>query len=840
MSQPQTIGLIEVSFRGLDGYSFSDSISGRAMPQEYIAMLRQSAAPSGMNPQIPYEVRRTEMLDMLSDDAILSKRGMFGDSQCVPGKKRKPTDVFHSPSCCCGSSWTLAQHAYNCLHTKPDELMKHGFSSAIDPTSMTLPGMLERNNFKTMELAIEHLTDAQVGPFWDMLVPVLVRDPKAALTLTVSATRYAPAMAGLITTHGMPTVVKSKTELNRTTMELYGLSATIDVDMFTSELGKRHWMEQLYQISKGFALTQRYNAANALASCWNVSAQKPGVIPNMRPTVDQYYDTLATTWACLQNPAQTVYPTLSGRLDEQLNVQHADPKPKIMVVSPDAVRVLTRENSNTTKFDVNGPEGYRMLTEDDGQFRQIYSVNTAVIPVFRLPPDNFRHPFRHFAEIGEYVTCFDDTSVNQDYVAITRDRLVQTARSWEVLRFEDAIRRLPIWQEDGDIRLPNEIAFPGDAPSNKKSVWPYFWDILNNAPPTLRAPATIAEVLVRSAEFNETSMIDAAKFILAAQRDYTRAHGNTTLPPPTGDVGRMYATGAPGWFAALNTTIANGGIDGLLTQALATDYAKVAFTRENLIRLHNANVRVPINVVLARPHKRYITADVARMVIGEVAFRVSRPGVAAIVTNQDRTHSIIAEKYMGTAVIQAKNIAFARNAVVVARMNGGDNGEGLNPIPMTEAYNPTEMHFGGDAIYIPVPVTWRDVPRNLVLHGHLRYLTNMFSSTGGNTDDSRRHGYPSSDVIVALYSLEEKALRGDRIIPNMPGSEGVSHPPNVVCRMEPFYKCDETGKFNMPVEGAGFWKEWATMSHGAHAARCGGVFEPLSRSVNEQSIAVGR
>jgi hypothetical protein len=251
---------------------------------------------------------------------------------------------------------------------------------------------------------------------------------------------------------------------------------------------------------------------------------------------------------------------------------------------------------------------------------------------------------------------------------------------------------------------------------------------------------------------------------------------------------------------------------------LLTAYSKVRFSAPALKKLHSIGVRVPINIVFARPHKQYITSDVALMVRGKVAVRLDRAGLAAIVTNQDRTHSIITEKYMGTALVAPKNIVFARNAVVIA----GRGGEGIDPIdPTPGKYDPMNYNFGGSAIYIPVPMSWRgsQVPDNLNLQGDITGTMGRYYAEGGS------NGYPSSDVIDFIYQLKEKSASGERILDGFGGVEGIAFPPNMVCRMEPFYKCDAAGLGAYFISGNGFWKSESAYPD-AFRVRTGGVFNP--------------
>ena len=745
----------------------------------------------------------------------IAKHGFF-DQGGRQAKRKATSNVFkHSATCTCNSSSTFSEHICRCLNSTPDNLMKHGLSSAIDPTAMTMAGMLEQSNFKALLNTIEHFTDAQVGAFWNWLVPVFEREPNAALSVIMTATRYFPIVASPISQHGMPVVARSKTESRRAYLEHFGISASIDVDLFTCEKGKIHWAQQILQISKGIALSQRYGAAVALANSGLPQPTQPGELPT-RPTIDEFYNISAATFASLQTPSQNAWKTLVGKLDEQLGKQHAASGERVMVVTQDVPRVLINENSNNTREDTSGPRGPNMLEEEDLQVRKLWQVLTAVVPDFLLSPGNFRNPFRRYEEIGEYVTCFDDTPMGSTYSPNTRDRLVMTAKGNEVLRFTSAIRNLAIWNGN----VPREF-MPA---AGNLHTFPYSIP----APGRAGSAASIGEVLSFEAADHFEELLE---FMRGVVKDVMALTGDTIAAKLAGIVLPQAA------LAAVPPVFADLGI-ALNSDAILTAYMGTAFTKANMVKLHTMGIRVPFGVIVANPHKRYIVSDGARMIAGQVVMRLDREGDAAIITNQDRTHSIIAEKWHGTAVIESRNIAFARSIVVNSRLNNGMNGESLAPIDVAhiENYDPVNWKFGaGDAIYIPVPIWFRQTPENLFLPGHIKWHSAHFASTG---DDNRTNGYPSSDVISSIFGLRNIGLGGERIIPQAQGFEGQPSAPNLNCRMAAFYKSDKDGQFKYRVEGNGWWKAALTFCDDAAHVRMGKV-PTQTGVVNEQLVSTG-
>jgi hypothetical protein len=735
-------------------------------------------------------------------------------------KRKATSNVFkHAATCTCTSSSTFSEHICHCLNSTPDNLMKHGLSSAIDPTAMTMAGMLEQSNFKALLNTIEHFTDAQVGAFWNWLVPVFEREPNAAISVIMTATSYFPIVASPISQHGMPVVARSKTASRRAYLEHYGISASIDVDLFTCEKGKIHWAQQILQISKGIALSQRYGAAVALANSGLPQPTQPGELPT-RPTIDEFYNIRAATFASLQTASQNAWKTLVGKLDEQLGKQHAASGERVMVVTQDVPRVLINENSNNTREDTSGPRGPNMLEEEDLQVRKLWQVLTAVVPDFLLSPGNFRNPFRRYEEIGEYVTCFDDTPMGSAYSPNTRDRLVMTAKGNEVLRFTSAIRNLAIWNGNA----PRDFGIV----AGNNQTFPYHSG--GRLPPTPGVAASIGDVLSYQADRHFDELLDfmrgVVKDVMAlpgADAGAKIAAFGPTLPQPA-------AAAFPPAFAEVRAALTN--------DAILDAYMGIAFTKANMLKLHTSSIRVPFGVIVANPHKRYIVSDGARMIAGQVVMRLDREGDAAIITNQDRTHSIIAEKWHGTAVIESRNIAFARSIVINSRLNNGMNGESLQPIDITNAenYDPVNWKFGnGDAIYIPVPIWFRQTPENLFLPGHIKWHSAHFSSTG---NDSLTNGYPSSDVISSIFNLRNVGLGGERIIPQAQGFEGQPSAPNLNCRMAAFYKSDKDGQFKYRVEGNGWWKAALTFCDDAAHVRMGKV--PVQTGVvNEQLVSTG-
>jgi hypothetical protein len=785
MMQVMNPDQIDAAFRQVkkNNYGVDDYSSKASIPAEYLAEIELAYKKTPMR-KSTYDA--SEFLETSTSSSStsggVSKRGyeeigQGAAARCAKNQKLSEDAPFEV-DCTCGS---FQEHCVKHYNKSAVNVMKHSFSN-IDPTSLDITSLTEQSNYTGLIATIEHFTDAGVGALYDDLVPVIHRTPDSALSVNIISTTYLPTASTPIAQGAMPGVVQSTIETRNTVLRLVGLAAKMPLNALTTTRGTQMWFQMMLQVSKGFALTERYGAILALAGCWRYSHQNPMAIKH-KISLDEYHDQLARNWARLQNCNQNAYACLVGDLDQILLNQNAQDGQRVMLCSPHVQRVLTRENHVSTRYDVSGPAGPAALWGDNPSVCEISGHITYVTPMFRFPQNVQTHPLVHYAEIGEYTTSLLPTAA---YASCERDINVFTDSGWERVTFDEMIEQLPFWSKIGSGNEGDDDHCVLESPQSIRNeealqcAFPY----LDYDGHGIRGPTTVTEMLkwttdrfTKPATANEATMIP----------DFNKIPSNTS------------------------------------------------FTKEAMLALHREGKPVPLGIIFTRPFKQYFVADVMWMKKGGVAYRLNRDGMATIADNMDRTHSLIAERYQGTCVVYPNNAAFGRNVVVIERRVGmdGKSGESTLAIPVpanptnTDEFDPMNFTFGGASICIAVPWWFRKIPRNLNIIGRADILNEGFQTDA--VSDYTQNGHPAAALIDALYGITERITNGTRIVQGLHGTEGTSHPPNTVCRMEPFWKYDKDNKATIFVAGNGYWQPWGTYE-GAHIARECGVFSPVSDS----------
>jgi hypothetical protein len=759
------------------------------------------------------------------------------EDDLLPAKKgAKLTQLVELDCGCIPGRDSMNHHLTHCRGTNLGGVMKHGLPlepSPWGPTDLSLGGMNEQATMPLLTRLVEQLYRAYNRPILEALVPTRLRGPNEALSVVMATIRYLPAMAGEFAVHALPPMVHSTTELHRTSMSHIGLSSSIALEMLGTTAGDEHMMNQMIQMTNGFQNAKTYGAAIALASAWRVSTQNPSA-PNVAGaspmwSIDDVHNSMALTWACLQQSGANVFKSLTTRLEDTLVKQGMidEGAAHVMVVPPDVVACLTVENSTATRFDVAGPEGPAMLRQNTVSVMNpspVYGERTYVINNFLLPPETEVNPMRHFEEIMEHVTMIDSTPASVQFNAVTLGRGIYCSRGWRKLTFEDAIENLPIWNDRGDVTpWKPEYRMPQVPEKSAFGFFPY----VRNAEGTFRAPGNIGEALDSADEGGKLAASALRKFHDGFNFDIAKNRAKIITEkifgnngPPAADAGKVVEVSADeNW------------------------YLNLPFTKSTMLALVKAGIRPPIGIIIARS-KRYITSDVWRMVEGKVALTLDREGMAGIFPGPDMKRFVIAEKYQGTVVPWPRNIVYGRNVVVVSPSyypHNRGNGEDLTPYNAVKTngqpvvYNPMRWEYAGDAFYIPIPIWWTNIPQNLNILGTIRGtpLEDVYASQG---DDMAANGYPTAYTMDMIYGLRAKLMTGIRPVEGYLGSEGTTHPPAMVSRMEAFYMCNPEGRLEYFVPGEGYWHHWAYPKDAT--SRFGRVIgEPAD--VNPVSIGAG-
>lgn len=220
----------------------------------------------------------------------------------------------------------------------------------------------------------------------------------------------------------------------------------------------------------------------------------------------------------------------------------------------------------------------------------------------------------------------------------------------------------------------------------------------------------------------------------------------------------------------------------------------------------DVSARDDFDVLMIRLHQRYITCDTARMVPGSVV-RIEREGFVSFLPAGANKVAIGAEKYMGSAVKNPNDIAFARNYVVLDpyKENAGSNsGCGLEPI-IPDHYNPNSHVFSGSVIYALVPKWWS---KNFTVT-NLCAIDKTPLEYRITPDFLRINSFPGAGTVDAFFKISEKMRSGSRVIPDPTNTDGTPVPLNAICRLGACYR---TRGGSTPVEepGNGYWSAEAS------------------------------
>lgn len=785
--------------------------------------------------------------------------------------------VFEKPDyCVCGGApW--AEHLRKCLkQPRMEDVMKHGFALQLEPEDFSMPGQLDQKNFAAVAKVIEQLATVQSEKLWTELVPEKELGLNDPLRFIFSVMRFLPLEMAPMAPHAMPPLVSQTADAFSISCEHYGIGAEISLDSLTYDTGLEIFAQKIVQMSAGVATTSQHNRALALKHVADYYIGKLGNISREKKllTIDQLSNILHRTFAMLQVPALNQLSDLWSNLGEVLDItKRVHTGREVLLVTPDIVKLITCRNADAVRWDATGPAGNEMLKQSLEHL--IAGVSTmGGVPLISIP--NFHsnkyviNTFREYVEIGEHATMLDRTVGDAPYDG-KRCCRVLTDRGMKVLKFTDAIQNMKIWNT-GVTALNGNITWrDGD---HTKYTFPYPYVKVGNTFHVMRNTTfgTLYGYFSGTDGTEEPKNLEAwhgrLKVFANAAKDIVRilkerlgaghptaADIRTNLINWTGqEIPEATATKEAA-LAHMNTQFELGfdplpeginrdNIRHLLehTSAAIRDvcvnlsdeekiaaylYAGIRFTPMALIGLHEAGVRIPLNIIADWAHKRYVGVQAQRQVVGETARAWRRPGVASVFSSQDRTIKIIAENEQTAAVIDPDNAVPAEAVTIIARyLFPGEegNGEDLTAID-PDKYHPDQNQFGGSVMLIPVPHYWTDLPDSLNIMGHTDSIRNLVQPLASAEDDHLANGYPSSDLMCAIYHFGTVfANSGKRPLDENDRTDSLV-PINFISRLMTFDICDPYGRNRERVHGSGFWP-YESFYEGAEEQRMGYTFTP--------------